>query len=188
MASGGGARNGSIDGALTTLFVEHRDRLVGTAYFVLGSMEDARDAVQEAFVKCWQARDRAAGVGALGAWVHTVVLNSAKDWRRRRRLRRAETLPAEDAMPASRGAAPPGAEAERADSVARVRAVLGELPEAEREVFLLRQNGDCTFEGIAAALGIPVGTAKTRMRSALRRLRAAFRVGRAALNAADKGV
>ena len=41
----------------------------------------------------------------------------------------------------------------------------------EREVFLLRQNGDLTYERIARLLNVPVGTTKTRMRAALRRLR-----------------
>ena len=186
MDVGGSGRNGSIGGELTQLFVEQRDRLVGTAYFVLGSTEDARDAVQEAFVKCWRAKERAE-IGHLSAWVHTVVLNSAKDWRRRRRLRRTESLPNDDAMPPARRGSAPGADAERADTVARVRIELRGLPEAEREVFLLRQNGECTFEAIAGALGIPVGTAKTRMRNALRRLRAAFDVRRPAINIASEG-
>ena len=46
-----------------------------------------------------------------------------------------------------------------------------ELEDDVKEVFLLRVSGELTFEAIAEALGIPVGTAKTRMRTALRRLR-----------------
>ncbi len=174
MDQGASSGNGSVGGQLTELFETHRDRLVGTAYFVLGRREDARDAVQEAFVKCWRNRERAATVGNLRAWVYTVVLNSAKDWRRRRRVRRAETLPTEDLMPVTGTTTDPSLSAEKREAVARVRAALHALPETEREIFLLRQNGDLTFVGIAEALGIPVGTAKTRMRSALRRLREAL--------------
>ena len=68
----------------------------------------------------------------------------------------------------------PGRRAAARESLSRVRAAIHQLPEVEREVFLLRQNGDLTYEGIAEMLGCPVGTAKTRMRKALLRLRAAI--------------
>ena len=51
------------------------------------------------------------------------------------------------------------------------RTAIHRLDDGEKEVFLLRVSGDRTFEAIAAALSIPVGTAKTRMRSALKKLR-----------------
>jgi RNA polymerase sigma-70 factor (ECF subfamily) len=164
----------SADSQLTELFEAYRDRLVGTAYFVLGSHEDARDAVQEGFVKCWRRKEQAAEIANLRAWIFTVVLNSARDLRRRRRIRRADTLPTEDVMPAPVSQTDPTMGAERREAVARVREALHLLPETEREVFLLRQNGDLPFTGVAEALGIPVGTAKTRMRAALRRLRTAL--------------
>ena len=58
--------------------------------------------------------------------------------------------------------------------LSRVRTAIHSLPEREREVFLLRQNGQLTFQAIAEALDAPLGTVKTRMRSALRRLRRAM--------------
>ncbi len=166
----------SADVQLTELFETYRDRLVGTAYFVLNSHEDARDAVQEGFVKCWRRRERLDAIANLRAWIFTVVLNSAKDLRRRRRIRRTDTLPTEDVMPAPASTTDPSTGAERREAVARVRDALHLLPETEREVFLLRQNGELPFTGVAEALGIPVGTAKTRMRTALRRLREALDV------------
>ena len=69
----------------------------------------------------------------------------------------------------------PYAEAERQETLRRVRQAIYRLPESEREVFLLRQNTEQSFQEVAEALEIPIGTAKTRMRSALRRLRSALR-------------
>jgi len=171
MDVGAGRRGGPDGHPLALRFVALRERLAGTAYHVLGHRHDARDAVQEAFVRCWRARAGVDGVRDLDAWIFSVVLNTAKDLRRRRAVRRAGPLPTEDAMHPTTLDPEPQASAERAETVERLRAAIGALPEREREVFLLRENGDLTFEAIASLLGIPVGTAKTRMRLALRRLR-----------------
>lgn len=166
--------------AIVAAFESARDRLLGTAYFVLGSREDARDAVQEAFVRAWRRRDEIGAIQSVPAWVATVVLNTAKDLRRRRTIRRTDALPPEDVVPDQVRHSDPAIDAERRDAVARVRSVLHALSEPEREVFLLRQNGDLPFAAIAEALGIPIGTAKTRMRAALKRLREALDPARAA--------
>ncbi|HET6204202.1 MAG TPA: RNA polymerase sigma factor [Planctomycetota bacterium] len=171
----GAGRDGGPDGhPLALRFEALRDRLAGTAFHVLDDRQDAREAVQEAFVRCWRGRAGADGVRALDAWIFSVVLNAAKDLRRRRTVRRAEPLPAEEAMQPTSLEPGPLALAERREDVARVRAAIGALPESEREVFLLRENGDLTFEAIASLLRVPVGTAKTRMRAALRRIREAL--------------
>lgn len=164
----------SLEDRVTARFQALRDRLLGTAYLVVGNREDAREIVQDAFVKCWRNRDRATDVRDLEAWIFQVLLNTARDSRRRRKVRQAESLPTEDAMPARATGTDPGRRAAAREALERVRAAIHHLPEAEREVFLLRQNGDVTYEGIAEMLGCPVGTAKTRMRKALLRLRAAI--------------
>lgn len=168
-----GDRPGADGDPLTEVFLHLGDRLLGTAFAVLGHREDAREAVQEAFLRCWRHRDRGPPPRSLEAWVVSVVLNAARDFRRRRRVRRAAPLPPEDAMAPDARTADPPAQAERNEAVARAREALLLLPEAEKEVFLLRQNGDLSCSAIADHLGIPLGTVKTRMRSALRRLRAA---------------
>jgi len=159
---------------VTARFETLRDRLLGTAYLVVGHREDAREIVQEAFLKCWRNRAHAGDVRDLEAWIFSVLLNTARDARRRRRVRHAESLPTEDAMPARATGTDPGRRAAAREALDRVRSAIHRLPEAEREVFLLRQNGDLTYEAIADSLGCPVGTAKTRMRKALLRLRAAI--------------
>ena len=60
---------------------------------------------------------------------------------------------------------------EHKESVERLRAAILDLREEEKEVFLLRQNGDLTYEQIAELRHCPVGTIKTQMRSALEKLR-----------------
>ncbi len=150
-------------------FESLRDRLLGTAFYVIGRRADAHDAVQEAFFKCWRRRDQIDGVRNVEGWVTTVVLNQARDMKRR--IKRQQPL--EELMIATTDT--PYADAERQETLQRVRQAIYRLPEPEREVFLLRQNTEQSFQEVADALDVPIGTAKTRMRSALRRLRKALR-------------
>ena len=68
---------------LAARFEALRERLLGTAWFVVGNREDAREAVQEAFLRCWKARDPSREVRDLDAWIFSVLLNVARDTRRR---------------------------------------------------------------------------------------------------------
>jgi RNA polymerase sigma-70 factor (ECF subfamily) len=67
---------------------------------------------------------------------------------------------------------PPGQALEEQETLQRLRAALMQLRPEEKEVFLLRQNGELTYEQIAELRDRPVGTVKTQMRSALQKLRA----------------
>jgi RNA polymerase sigma-70 factor (ECF subfamily) len=97
-------------------------------------------------------------------------MNAGRDFRRSGWSKRAKPLVAEEATVASKEA--PVAEQMMDDEqIAALRAALLELREDEREVFLLRQNGDLTYEQIAEMRDVPVGTVKTQMRTALIKLR-----------------
>ena len=61
----------------------------------------------------------------------------------------------------------------RDEELGRIRSAILSLQPAEQEVFLLKQNGDLTYEDIAESTGMPLGTVKTRMRNALRKMREA---------------
>jgi RNA polymerase sigma-70 factor (ECF subfamily) len=60
---------------------------------------------------------------------------------------------------------------EQQEAVARAQTAVASLSDPEQQVFLLRVSGELPFDAIAATLAIPIGTAKTRMRSALHKLR-----------------
>ena len=155
---------------LVRTFNDLRDELISALVFVLGNPEDARDAAQDAFIKCWNAREQLGAVRNLRAWIFRVCFNTAKDlrrsaWHRKSRPLRAEqyTMPARDLAP--------GQDVERKEAFERIRqAVLG-LREEEKDVFLLRQNGELTYEQIAELRGCPVSTVKTQMRTALEKIR-----------------
>ena len=155
---------------LLCAFNEVRDELVSTLWFLLGNREDAQDAAQEAFLKCWRAQEAVSDVRNLRAWIFRVGINAAKDLRRSAWSRRAKPLRGEDVMLSGTDAAP-GQALEYQEALERLRQAILHLRQEEKEVFLLRQNGELTYEQIAEIRQSPVGTIKTQMRSALQKLR-----------------
>ncbi len=109
----------------------------------------------------------------LKAWVFRIALNTGRDIRETAWRRKRQGLPAdEQSLPSQQ--LPPDEIVEHDERLARLRQALGMLRPEEREIFLLRQNGDLTYEEIGDTLGLPSGTVKTRMRLALARLREAL--------------
>ena len=155
---------------LVRTFNELKDELIGTLVFVLGNREDAKDAAQDAFIKCWNAREQLTDVLNLRAWIFRVSFNTAKDMQRSAWHRRAKPLQAEQYTMMAKDASP-GQMLERKESLDRLRRAILELREEEKEVFLLRQNGELTYDQIAEIRDCPVSTVKTQMRSALEKLR-----------------
>ena len=166
----GGAASVPPGDALVRTFNELRDELVSTLMFLLGNAEDAQDAAQEAFLKCWRAQDGIAEIQNLRAWIFRVGLNAAKDLQRSAWNRRSRPLIGEETALVDRSDSP-GRRMEEQEEMDRLRQALMGLRPEEKEVFLLRQNGDFTYEQIAEMRHSPVGTVKTQMRSALQKLR-----------------
>ncbi|MFO0967783.1 MAG: RNA polymerase sigma factor [Gemmataceae bacterium] len=155
-------------------FNDVRAELVSTLFFVLGNQEDAQDAAQDAFLKCWRTRKGLAEVRNMRAWIFRVGLNAAKDLQRNAWRRRAKPMGSDinPEAPANHSAADALEEKETLD---RLRLALKELRPEEQAVFLLRQNGDLTYEEIAELRRSPVGTVKTQMRAALHKLKGALK-------------
>lgn len=133
----------------------------------LGDRGRAEDAVQETFASVWRsARSYRPERGPAGPWVYAIARNAIVD-----RFRRRSDPVAE--LPDS--ASPEGGPDERAEAgwVAwRVHRALEELPAGEREVVELAYWSGLSQSEVAERLGIPLGTVKTRTRSALSRLAA----------------
>lgn len=162
--------NGAASEELVRTFNALRDELISTLVFVLGNQEDAKDAAQDSFVKCWNARGQLHQVLNLRAWIFRVAFNTAKDMQRSAWNRRAKPLRAEQYTMVANDSGP-ALTLEKKEAVASLRRAILALREEEKDVFLLRQNGDLTYEQIAEMRGCPVGTVKTQMRSALQKLR-----------------
>jgi RNA polymerase sigma-70 factor (ECF subfamily) len=166
----GGDAAAANDHPLVSAFNDLRDELISTLVYLLGNRDDALDAAQEAFLKCWRARDSLAGVQNVRAWIFRVGMNTARDIQRSAWSRRVKPLVGEELMVSGRDDAP-GMALEDQEALDRLRRAIADLRQEEKEVFLLRQNGNLTYEQIAEIRRAPVGTVKTQMRSALIKLR-----------------
>ena len=155
---------------LEKAFACYQSELLGMLYHMVGNAEDARDALQEAFIKCWRHQDTIGEVRNLKAWIFRIALNTGRDLRQTAWRRRKRPLP-EDESAVTSYYDDPADQVERNEQMSMVREAVSQLRAEEQEVFLLRQNAQMTYEEIAEALGIPTGTVKTRMRMALSRLR-----------------
>jgi len=157
---------------LTERFEENRPRLRGVAYRVLGSLSEAEDAVQEAWLRL--NRIDTATVENLGGWLTTVVSRVCLDMLRARKSRREEPIGAQVTEPSvvrGEGADPEG-EAVLADSVGvALLVVLDTLTPAERLAFVLHDLFALPFDEIGSIVGRSPAAAKQLASRARRRVR-----------------
>jgi RNA polymerase sigma-70 factor, ECF subfamily len=160
------ARIGEGDeNAFEILYRRYARPVLGLALRRLGDRGRAEEALQEAFVSVWRsASTYRPERGAATAWLYAVARNAIAD-RGRRRQEPAMDPPDEPSPDAG-----PEERAEHAWLSWRVHRALEELPERERELIALAYWGELSQSEIAERLDIPLGTVKTRTRSALARL------------------
>jgi RNA polymerase sigma factor (sigma-70 family) len=180
------ARAGDAD-AFGDLVTIHQAAAFRVAYVLTGSAADAEDAAQEGFVKAYLALDRFRPEARFRPWLLAIVGNEARN-RVRSRVRR-DGL-AERALHAIRGdgsrpacadgdqslavARSPELEALAGETQAEVRAAMATLRDDERQVVACRYLLGLSERETAAALGIPEGTAKSRLHRGLARMREAL--------------
>lgn len=160
--------------AAETLYERFASRVYGLGIVMLGSDAAAQDLVQDTFVKLWRSAERFdARRGKLDTWVLLVARSLAIDALRRRVL---EVRSLESVGTASEAATDPGPDelAETEDLAERARRAMAALSDGQRAALELAYFGGRTSAEVAELEGIPVGTAKTRIRTALLKLRDAL--------------
>jgi len=152
----------------------YQRRVFGLALSIVSDPALAEDIAQDALVRTWRHAPvydpRRASVTT---WVLTITRNLAID---ALRLRRAVPMDPDDIVNLSlaSGDPDPADVADRSDASARVRAVLSGIPTEQRRAVMMAAFYGLTAEEISRREGIPLGTAKTRIRSGLQKVRAAL--------------
>ena len=150
-------------------------RMLAAARRILGSEEDAQDALQEAFLSAFRKIDTFAGQSKLGTWLHRIAINAAlmklRSRRRRREQEIDELLP--KFTPGGHFEETPGRWGEAADGPAIrheiqdvVRAGIDRLPENYRIALYLRDIEELSNDELAEQLGVTVNAAKIRVHRA----------------------
>jgi RNA polymerase sigma-70 factor (ECF subfamily) len=164
------ARTGDLD-AFEQIVVLHERRVFALALRLTGSVEDAKDATQEAFLRLHR---KIGGIDAgrgVGPWLYTVTVNACRDIGRQRQ--RSRLVPMEDGVssaPAGPGANPEGLYSDQ-EREQQLRAALCRLPEKERAALLLREMEGLSTEEVARALGSSQTTVRSQVHSARLKLR-----------------
>ena len=165
---------------------EHQAMVFRTLLRLTGPGAHVEDLAQEVFLRLYRALPEFRGAAMLSTYLYRIVVNVAQDeWKRRRRERAhfaPEPVLREDDEPGTWLENQPGEQTggehhhtpeqvfSDAETQAVVEGALQALPEHERAVLVLFHQEDCSYEGIAAALGMPINTVRTHLHRGRRRL------------------
>ena len=148
----------------------HRDAF-GLALRLTSDEEDARDVVQDAYLRAYRSLDKFRGDAQFSTWLYRIVANCASTTTGRRRRHRHEEMPDEAHMADVRPDGDPAVQASAGDLRDRLDDAISDLPPRLRSVVVLRDVYDLPHDAIAEELGISVSAAKVRLHRARRRLR-----------------
>lgn len=181
------ARQGDLD-AFNRLVLAHQTKVFNLAYRITGDPDMASDATQEAFLSAFR-KLRAYRGGSFRAWLLRIVTNACYDELRRRKRRPAESLEAVEDDPASGegvasdasmfgGEEGPEAAAERSELRRAIERCLGRLSPEFRAVVVLADVLALDYQEVAASIGTPIGTVRSRLARARARLRECLEASR----------
>jgi RNA polymerase sigma-70 factor (ECF subfamily) len=136
------------------------------AFRTLRREEEARDVVQEAFMRAYRGLPGFKGQAKFSSWLYRITLNLCRDWIRKERRTPLVAVP-EGVDPVDLADAQPTS----AEMSAAVSRAMAELPEDQRTAILLKEYQGLTFQEIAQMLDCPLSTVKTRLYQGLSVLR-----------------
>ena len=145
---------------------------------LIGNEEDARDVVQEAYLRAYKGLKRFRGDAQFSTWLYRITANCANTHLGRRSRRRTDALPDDFALADVDPERDPSARADAALLRERLEDALEHLPPKLRAVVVLRDVYDLPHESIAAELGISESAAKVRLHRARKKLRETVFPGR----------
>jgi len=154
-------------------------RIFALAYGMLGREEDARDATQETFLSAFRNLRGFRGEAKVSSWLHRIAVNQCITRQRRSKVRGETTLEDETGAEAASFSAPahqsPARVAESRERAEIVRRAVSALPTELRQVIVMKEFEELTFQEIAAVLELPLSTVKSRLYTALRQLQMRLR-------------
>ncbi len=169
-------RAGRTD-AFGPLVQRYQDRLYPTAVRLTGGAEDALDLLQETFLRAYQKLGGFHGESSFYTWIYRIMVNMALSARRKRHPRLHRRGPAGEAVdpPDQSDDVDPSARLDRLERESLVQAALDRLAADHRVVVVMKEFDGLRYEEIAAALGVPIGTVRSRLHRARSELKGLLR-------------
>jgi len=163
--------------AFRELVERHQRRAHSVAYGLVRNPEDAREVVQEAFIRVFRHRAEFAGQASFSTWLYRIVVNLSIDLLRKRSPGKAiefdesvDTKGAPDELVPRREGVDPFATLDRKRLIEAMHKALEQLPPYHRAVILLRELEGLSYEEMAAALDVSKGTIMSRLFHARRKM------------------
>jgi RNA polymerase sigma-70 factor (ECF subfamily) len=163
-------RQGDAD-ALAALFRRHASVIYNYCFRRLGDWSAAEDMVSMVFLEAWRRRDATVEPGKVLPWLYGIATNVVRNRRRSERRYAAALRRLSPDLPASDPAEDVASRADDEREMKRLLARVAELSQRERDVLALCVWSELSYEDAAAALGLPVGTVRSRLSRARNRLR-----------------
>lgn len=158
---------GGDEAAFESLVIEHQKLIYNVALKLTGSPDDALDISQDTFIKAYRNLNSFRGESRLSAWLYRLCYNASMDFIRRNRNSNVVSMTSDDGSDMQIDIPDPSPQpeelAEKRDTVAAVRSAVMELPEAHRQVIVMREFSGMSYTAIADALSIEEGTVKSRL-------------------------
>ncbi len=148
--------------AFAELMLRYQDSVHNYLYRMIGNREDAADLTQEVFLRVYKALHRFREGAPFRPWMYKIATNVAINHLRARK----QTVALEDEAPVRDEGISPDRAAELKELQHQVGGVLMTLPEAYRAVLLMRHIEELSYDEMAQALGVPLGTVKVRLHRA----------------------
>ncbi len=156
--------------AFSALVKEHGDEVYTLARRLVGDPHLASDIAQETLIRAWKALPSFRGEAALSTWLHRITVNTAWTQKKRSRRHAGYSLDEVSEMAAPFNADHPEVAGELVELRGRLRQALDSLPEAQRQVVVLKDIYDWSHAEIAESMGISVSATKVRLHRARARL------------------
>jgi len=182
----GGLSIAAANRSFELLYERYREPIRRRLLGIVRNQGATEDLLQEVFLKVWQRAEQWSGQGSFEAWLYRIAVNQALNWLRSRRRQPDEPFDLrvsvseegrpDDDEPSIPGwmladsAASPATILERAERSASLRGMIRALPQEKREILRLVYELELSLGEAADALGIPLGTAKSRLHYAQKQL------------------
>jgi len=150
-------------------------KIFALCFGMLGREDDARDAAQETFISAYRNLAGFRGDAKVSSWLHRIAVNQCLTYKRRAKTRSEEYLDSEDGSEERVFLAPmhnsPSRQAEQVERLKLVRTAVSSLPTDLRQVIVMKEFEEMTFQEISDTLELPLSTVKSRLYTALKQLR-----------------